>query len=93
MTKHNVYRKPQTVREYGYAEGRPVEQSGSPSGFLLGWDAIDDQADAVAKRRPPMYVVIGEFERDGARYPELVVSATYMEWAGYVRSGHSWRPA
>ena len=82
MTKHHVYRKARTVREYGYVDGRPVEQEGAPSGFLLGWEAIDDQAEALVQSRPPMYVVIGEWERtDGMRFPELAISQVYARWA------------
>jgi hypothetical protein len=88
MTQHNVYRRPQTVREYGYIDGHLVEQPGTANGFLLGWEAIDDEAEAIARRRPPKYVVIGEFVRaDGMRFPELAISKAYMNWAGYVQDG------
>lgn len=80
MTKHNVYRTPRTVREYGYEDGQPVAQPGSPSGFLLPWDAIMDQAAAVTERRPPAFVVVGEFVRDdGMRFPELATPTSHIE--------------
>ena len=48
MTTRNVFRHPRPVRDYGYSDGELVKEPGSPSGFLLGWEAIDDQAEAPA---------------------------------------------
>lgn len=91
MTERLKYNRARTVREYGFRDGALIEQIGTPSGFLLPWDAIDDDADAVVNRRPPMYLVVGEYVTDGIRYPELVVSDAYMKWAGNYRDGRDWR--
>lgn len=80
VTGHRTFRFPVPVREYGYTDDTLIPQPGSPSGFLLPWDAIEDQAQAVSERRPPAYVVIGEFTRaDGMRFPELGVTTAYIE--------------
>lgn len=93
MTEYHHFTHPQSVRDYGFRDGRPIDQPGSPSGLLLSWDAIDDVAAAVVERRPPMYVVAGEYVRDGIRYPHLLIGAAYMKWAGYERTGIHWRRA
>jgi hypothetical protein len=77
---HRTFIPPRTVREYGYMDGELVEDLASPSGFLLPWEAIDDQAQAIATRRAPSFVVVGEFVRDdGTRFPELGVTTAHIE--------------
>jgi hypothetical protein len=90
---HRTFRPPRAVREYGYVDGDLVVDEESPSGFLLPWEAIDDQAIATATRRAPAYVVVGEFVRDdGTRYPELGVTTQHIEantsyrWDGNTKS-------
>ena len=86
MTAHRVFARPRTVREYGYLDGQPIEQPGSPNGFLLPWDAIDDQALAIVERRAPAFVVLGEYERsDGLRFPELAVTTSHIEATTHYR--------
>lgn len=78
--KHRTFSPPRSVREYGYMDGTLVVDERSPSGFLLPWEAIDDQAEAIANRRAPAFVVVGEYERDdGTRFPELGVTTAHIE--------------
>lgn len=78
--KHRTFRPSRSVREYGYVDGALIVDESTTSGFLLPWEAIDDQAEAVANRRLPAFVVVGEYERDdGIRYPELGVTTAHIE--------------
>lgn len=89
MTHYHAFTRPRTVREYGYMDGRPVVQEGTGSGFLLPWDAIDDQAAAVVERRAPAFVVVGEYEReDGVRFPELATTRIHIE----ATTNYRWDP-
>jgi hypothetical protein len=88
---HRKFARPKSVEEYGFEDGRAVDQAGTPSGFLLPWEAIDDVARAKTEHRPQMLVVVGEWVReDGVRFPELVVSERFMLHRGYVRDGRHW---
>lgn len=86
MTQHNVFRPARSVREYGFdANHRPIEQKASPSGYLLPWEAIDAEAEAVSTRSRCQFVVRGEWVRDdGARFPELAVDPEWMHDQGFV---------
>lgn len=90
--KHNVFRPARSVRVYGYRDGRPIEQEGSPSGYLLPWMALDDEAEAAVADRPSQFVVIGEWVTpEGVRHPEIAVADAYMKWAGNDRVGGQWK--
>jgi hypothetical protein len=89
--EYRRYDRPRSVRSYGYENGRPIAQAGAPSGHLLPWPLLDDEAEAIAQGRPSAYVVTGEYLVEGFRYPEYAVSDTYMKWLGYERSGHHWK--
>lgn len=91
MTERRWFSRAKSVREYGFNGSSLIEQPGTVSGFLLPWDAIDDDADAVVNRRPAMYLVTGEFVTDGIRHPLLAVSDAYMKWAGFQRDGREWK--
>ena len=84
----NTFDPPRTLRGYGFdANHRPVVQAESPSGYVLPWEGIDAEADAVSSRGPCQFVVIGEYVRDdGARFPELAVNPAWMRDQGYVRT-------
>jgi hypothetical protein len=86
MTQHNIFWPARTVRSYGFdANHRPIEEAASPSGYLLPWEAIDAEADAVSTRRPCQFVVVGEYVRDdGVRLPELGVNPDWMHDQGFV---------
>jgi hypothetical protein len=94
---YTAFQPPVTLREYGYDDGGLIRQTASGSGFLLPWDAINAEADAVSRREPCRYVVVGETLRaDGARFPELGVTSAWLRHRGYVRleALHSWhRPS
>lgn len=84
--RHRSFRPPQTVREYGYVDGVLATEPRSSSGFLLPWEAIDDQAEAIAEKRAPAFVVVGEFvDDDGTRYPELGVTTGHIEANSHYR--------
>lgn len=84
---------PRSTYEYGFDARGAIVQEGSPSGFLLPNEAIDDHADSIVKSRPPMYCVTGEYVRDdGMRFPMLAMTPEYMRWTGHVRDEHGrWR--
>jgi hypothetical protein len=91
-TRLDKFTLPMSVRAYGYRNGRPIVQEDSPSGHLLPWEALDDEAEALVSDRPARYVVTGEYVRaDGVRFPVLAVSDAYMKWQGYERDGHRWK--
>jgi hypothetical protein len=84
------FRPPRSVRAYGFRDGQPIPQEGGPSGFLLSWVALDDEAEAEARGRPSQFVVTGEIVSDGIRHPILAISDAYMKWAGYDRANWQW---
>lgn len=86
-----TFRPAKSPRAYGYADGRPVEQPGSPSGYLLPWEVLDDEAEVVVAGRPSMYCITGETVSDGLRFPTIAVADAYMKWAGHYRDGRDWR--
>lgn len=86
-----TFRPAKSPRAYGYADGRPIEQPGSPSGYLLPWDVLDDEAEVVVSGRPSMYCITGETVSDGILHPEIAVTDAYMKWAGFHRDGRDWR--
>lgn len=88
-TIHRRFDPPRSTYEYGFDGRGAIVQEGSPSGFLLPHEAIDDHAESIVKSRPPMYLVTGEYVRDdGIRFPVLEVSPAYVRWAGYVTDEH-----
>lgn len=77
---YRPFRPARSVREYGYDADGPIVQDGTPSGFILPWEAIDDQAEAVVMHRPPAFVVTGEHVRDdGVRFAEIGVTTGHIE--------------
>ena len=88
--ERRVFAHPKTPKEYGYRDGRPILQEGSPSGYLLPWEVLDDEADAMVAGRPSMYCITGEAQVGDIRYPFLAVTNAYMCWAGFLRENHRW---
>ena len=86
---YRAFHPARPVREYGFVDGQPVLDETTASGYLLPWEALDDQAQAVATRRAPAYVVVGEFIRpNGTRYPELGVTTQHIE----ANTSYRWDP-
>ncbi len=72
MSTYRKFRRPRSIEEYGFDADGPIRQPDSPSGFLLGWDALDAHAEAVTSSRWCPYIIVGETVRDdGMRFPEL----------------------
>lgn len=88
MTTHNVFRPARTVRAYGLdVNGALIPQPDSPSGWLLPWEAIFADSDALTSGRPCQYLVIGEYVRDdGIRFPELGVNPAWLHEQGFVHN-------
>jgi hypothetical protein len=85
---HRRFATPRSVYEYGFDKDGPIKQPGSPSDYLLSWDAIDAHTRSFVDGRPCQLIVIGEYVReDGLRFPDLVMNPAWMESIGYRGKG------